>query len=418
MTERFVVTADRVCPAGGRSGSARSHAGIAPAIEDGAVLVECGKIAAIGSRREVIERANGALVIANASLITPGLVDAHTHSAWVGSRHDEYSVRLAGGDYEAIARAGGGIVSTMAAVRASSTEEITTALRSRLRRMASLGVTTVEVKSGYGLDEPGERKLLEAIADAARDPSLPRVVATYLALHAIPPDRRADRAAYVDDVAKRWLPAISNAGLARFVDVYVDRSAFTVDEGQTVFRAARDHGLGVRIHAGQFADVGAVEMACTHGAYSADHLEFVSRSALDAMAAAGTAAILLPTASWTLGQLPPPVEMMRQAGVTLVVASDANPGTAPTESLPLAMAMGALNYGMTAEESLLAATIHAARSLALEDTGALYEGASADLVLWNLPHERSLIQPWGVTQAAIVIGRGNVLYRHVETAAS
>ena len=396
MQERFVVAAGRVAP------------GSSPAFEDGAVLVEAGRVRAIGRRADVLAAAAGAPLIHDApeGVITPGLVDAHTHSAWMGSRHDEYAVRLGGGDYEAIAKAGGGIVSTMRAVRAATTESIVTSLRARLRRMAAMGVTTVEIKSGYGLDEEGERKQLEAIAEVARDPSLPRVVATYLALHAIPPERKADRAAYVDDVATKWLPAVAAAGLARFVDAYVDRAAFTVDEARTVLAKARALGLGVRIHAGQFADVGAAELAAELGAHSADHLECVSAAGLAAMAAKGTAAVLLPVASFTLGQAPPPVAAMRASGVRMIVASDANPGTAPTESLPLAMAMAARAYGLTPEETFDGATVHAARSLDLGDVGTLDLGASADLVVWRLPHERALIQPWGAPPIAAVIARG------------
>jgi imidazolonepropionase len=400
MQERFVVAAGRVAPVSG------------PAFVDGAVLVEGGRVRAVGPRAEVLAAAAGAPLICDEpdGTITPGLVDAHTHAAWVGSRHDEYAVRLAGGDYEAIAKAGGGIVSSMRAVRAATTETIVATLRARLRRMAAMGVTTVEIKSGYGLDEAGERKQLDAIAEVARDPSLPRVIPTYLALHAIPPERRDNRASYMDDVASRWLPAIAAAGLARFVDAYVDRAAFTVDEARTVLSRARALGLGVRIHAGQFADVGAAELAAELGAKSADHLEQVGPGGLLAMAAAGTAAVLLPVASFTLGQTPPPVAAMRAAGVRMVVASDANPGTAPTESLPLAMAMAARAYGLTPDETLYGATLHAAASLDLDDAGTLAIGASADLVVWRLPHERCLIQPWGAPPIALVIGRGRPLF--------
>lgn len=380
-------------------------------IEDGAVLVDGRAIAAVGRRAELAKAGAPVRFDAPGGTLTAGLVDAHTHAAWVGSRHDEYAIRLAGGDYEAIAKAGGGIVSSMRAVRAASVAEIAASLAARLRRMAAMGVTTVEVKSGYGLDEEGERKQLEAIAEVARDPSLPRVVPTYLALHAIPPERRADRDAYVDDVATRWLPAIARAGLCRFVDAYVDRNAFTVAEARRVLSVAREHGLGVRLHAGQFADVGACELAAELGAASADHLEVVGPSGIAAMAAAGVSAVLLPVASYTLGQAPPPVAALRTAGVALVVASDANPGTAPTESLPLAMAFAARSYGLTPQECLAGATENAARSLGLPDASTVRAGAAADLVLWALPHEHALVQPWGAPPVEAVIARGCVVAR-------
>jgi imidazolonepropionase len=389
----FVVAAGRVV-------TCDEALGLGPlgAFDDGAVLVERGRVAAVGPRREVLARAGGAPVLEDApgGLLSPGLVDAHTHAAWVGSRHDEYVARLAGEGYEAVARAGGGIVATMRAVRAAGAGELGAALRARLGRMARAGVTTCEVKSGYGLDEAGERAQLEAAAGAAGDASLPRVVPTYLALHALPPEAKADRARYVDDVVRRWLPAFARAGLARFVDAYVDRNAFTVAEAEALFAAARAEGLGARAHAGQFADVGGAELAARAGAASADHLENVSVAGLDALARAGVAAVLLPVASWALGQAPPPVDAMRRAGVRLVVASDANPGTAPTESLPLAMAFAARAYGLRDDEIWRGVTVEAARCLGLGgEVGVVRPGARADLALWLLPHERALLQPWG-----------------------
>jgi imidazolonepropionase len=386
--------------AAGRVVTCDDALGLGPlgAFDDGAVLVDRGRIAAVGPRRDVLARAGGAPVVADVAggLLSPGLVDAHTHAAWAGSRHDEYAMRLAGEGYEAIAAAGGGIVSTMRAVRAAGPGELAQVLRARLLRMARQGVTTVEVKSGYGLDEASERAQLEAAADAGADAALPRVVPTYLALHALPPEAKADRARYVDDVVRRWLPAIARAGLARYADAYVDRNAFRVDEAEALFEAARALGLGVRIHAGQFADVGGAQLAARSSAASADHLENVSTEGLDALARAGTAAVLLPVASFTLGQTPPPVDAMRRAGTRLVVASDANPGTAPTESLPLAMAFAARLYGLRDHEVWRGVTVEAARSLGLEgEAGMLREGVRADLALWNLPHERALLQPWG-----------------------
>jgi imidazolonepropionase len=390
---------------------ARAAAGDAlGVVEDGAVLVEGGAIAAVGRRAELAVRYPAARVIDHDGVITPGLVDAHTHAPWMGSRDGEYALRLAGAGYEEIAAAGGGIVASMRAVRAAGTAEIAAVLRARLSRMASLGVTTVECKSGYGLDEASERRQLEAVAEVAGDPGAPRVVPTYLALHALPPEANGDRPAFAARVATSWLPAIAAAGLCRFVDAYVDRSAFSVAEARPVLARARELGLGVRLHAGQFADVGGCELGAELGAASADHLEVVGPRGVEAMARAGVRAVLLPIAAFTLRQDPPPIAALRSAGVPLVVASDANPGTAPTESLPLALALAVRSYGLSPAEALLGATREAAASLGLgEITGALRPGLAADLVLWDLPHETALVQPWGVSRARAVWRAGALL---------
>lgn len=382
------------------------------AFEDGAIVIEGSVVAFAGARADLPARfAPLEARAVRAPLLTPGLVDAHTHAAWVGSRHDEYVAKLRGDGYEAIAARGGGIASSMRAVEAESVDAIAATLVARLRRMASLGVTTVEVKSGYGLRPELERRQLEAISLAARAPGVPRVVPTFLALHALPPEARGDearRAAYVDAAAS-LVREVARDGLARFVDAYVDRSAFRVDEARAVFLAAREAGLGIRVHAGQFADVGAVELAASLGARSADHLEHVSPAGLAAMTAAGVSAILLPLASFVLGQAAPDVAAMRAAGVRLVVASDANPGTAPSESLPLAMAFAARLYGLRVDEILAGTTAEAARCLELDDVGVLREGARADVAAWDLSHEDALLQPWGTARTRFVLRDGALL---------
>lgn len=414
--ERFAVTARRLVTCDPARAAPGDPLGV---LEDGAILVEGGAIVAVGPRAEILGRGGPARIAIEADgVVTPGLVDAHTHAPWVGSRDAEYAIRMAGGDYEAIAAAGGGILASMRAVRAADVGEIAAALRARLRRMAALGVTTVEAKSGYGLDEASERKQLEAIAEAARDPGLPRVVPTYLALHALPPEARgaphgqgaptdADRSAYAAEVARRALPAIAAAGLARYVDAYVDRSAFSVEDARLVLRRARELGLGARLHVGQFADVGGAELAAELGAASADHLEQVGPAGVEALARAGVAAVLLPVASFTLRQAPPPIAALRAAGVPLVVASDANPGTAPTESLPLALALAVRLYGLTVPEAILGATREAAAALGLGDvTGALRPGLRADIVAWDLPHENAIVQPWGAPRVRAALRDG------------
>jgi imidazolonepropionase len=273
--------------------------------------------------------------------------------------------------------------------------------------MASLGVTTVEVKSGYGLEPNHEKKQLAAIAHAAAQDGVPAVVPTLLALHALPTG--ADRSAYVARVADDLIPDVARQKVARFVDAYVDVHAFTVDEARTVCTAARAHGLGVRLHAGQFADVGGARLAASLGAASVDHLEHVSAGGVRALASAGVTVVLLPVASFSLDQPPPPVAFLRDAGVSLVVASDANPGTAPTESLPLALALAVRTYGLSPDEAILGATRVAAASLEQVDRGILREGLRADIVAWDLPHEHAIVQPWGVAKTSLVLVEGRTL---------
>jgi len=376
---------------------------------DGAVLLDEGRVAWVGPARDL--PADAALSFHDDATITPGLVDAHTHACWAGSRHAEYAVRMAGGDYEAIARAGGGILSTHRAVAAATETELARDLTARLRRMAQVGVTCVEVKSGYGLLPEHEEKQLRAIAAAATDPSLPAIVPTFLALHALPPEASHDREAYVRRAAEELVPRFAAAGLCEFVDAYVDQGAFRVDEARLVGQAATAAGLRVRLHLGQFADVGGAELCRELGAASADHLEHLGSQGIASLAAAGTSAVLLPVASFTLGQAPPPVAALRAAGVPLVVASDSNPGTAPTESLPLALALAVRAYGLSPAEALLGATRFAAASLGRAGSrGALVPGAFADLVVWDLPHEAAIVQPWGTPRTRRVLRDGVVIH--------
>jgi imidazolonepropionase len=383
-----------------------------PPIDDGGILYAGDVIVGVGPRAVIESLAGDAVIVLDApdAVVTPGLVDAHTHLAYAGSRHLEYEQKLAGADYEAIAKAGGGIASTRQAVADIDPTDLVNLLVRRLRRFARAGVTTVEIKSGYGLDEHTELKQLTAIAQAATFRGVPTIVPTFLALHALPLEFRADRAGYVRGVVERTLPEVVARGLARFVDCYVDRAAFTVAEAEAVLAAAEKLGLGSRLHVGQFADIGGAALAARFGAHSVDHMEHATDESLDALAESGTRVVLLPVASFSLHQAPPPVARMRERGLSLVVASDANPGTATTESLPLAMAMAARTYGLTVDEVLAGATHEAAQSLGLGDRGQLQPGARADFVVWDLPHEACLVQPFGAPPTRLVVAGGRVLY--------
>ena len=380
------------------------HPGVA--VDDAAIVVDGETVTWVGPRAALPDAFRGLPAVA-APLWTAGLVDAHTHAAWLGSRHAEYVMKLRGEGYEAIAARGGGILASMRAIEEDQTE-LADVLIQRLRRMRAMGVTTVEVKSGYGLEPHLERAQLEAIAVAARAEGVPRVVPTYLALHALPLRARKDaaaRAAYVAG-AIALTREVVREGFARFVDAYVDRNAFQVDEARGVAMAAKEAGAGVRLHVGQFADIGGAALAAEVGAASVDHMEHATLEGLDQLAKAGVRVGLLPVASFVLGQAPPEIAGMRRAGLRMFVASDANPGTAPTESLPLALAFAARSYGLTADEVLGGATVEAAASLDLPSVGRVAEGAAADLVGWELPHEDALLQPWGVRKAKHVFVRG------------
>ena len=389
-----IISADRIATCNG------------DAVDDGAIALAGGRVEAVGPRAEIAARFAGAETWTHRGLITPGLVDAHTHAVWIGSRAREYAMRMAGADYEAIAAAGGGIASSMHAVREASVDALTDALAGRLSRMAAMGVTTVEVKSGYGLSEEAERRQLEAVRRVAQRSDLPAVVATYLGMHAVPPEAES-RDAYAVSCT-RWLDGVAADRLARFADAYIDRSAFSVAQARPYLTRARDLGLALRVHVGQFADVGGAELCAELGAKSVDHVENISLEGARALAEAGVSVVLLPIASWTLDQAPPPIALFREHGINMAVASDSNPGTAPSESLPLAMSLAVRSYGLSVDEMLRGATVCAARTLDL-DCGVLAPGSPADIVLWDLPHEADLAQPWGVPKTRAVLRAGQVI---------
>ena len=325
-------------------------------------------------------------------LVTPGLIDCHTHLVFAGDRAAEFAERQRGVSYEEIARRGGGILSTVHATRAAGTEILLDAARPRLDALLREGVTAIEIKSGYGLTLEAEARMLEVARELGRRHGV-FVRTTYLAAHAVPPEFSGRSAEYVRVLARDWLPELARRGLVDAVDIYCDRGAFSAADAVVLFEVSRELGLPIKMHAGQFADVGGVEVATRFTALSCDHLEELGAGDATRMAAAGTVAVLLPVAYYTLGQTkPPPVALLRREGVPIAVATDCNPGTSPCASLLLAMNMACRLFALTPEEALAGVTHHAAQALGLAPgRGSLAPGAVADFVIWDLaaPHELS-----------------------------
>jgi imidazolonepropionase len=317
---------------------------------------------------------------AGGRLVVPGLVDCHTHLAFAGWRADEFAQRLAGKSYLEIAAAGGGIAATVAKTRAASDVELLSRCREHLVGMAALGITTVEAKSGYGLSTEQELRLLGLYRELGTGPQ--RIVATLLAAHVVPPEYRARRNAYVELIIGEIIPAVAGRGLARFCDVFVEESAFTAAEAREIFAAGQRHGLRAKLHADQLSSCGGAELAAEVGAVSADHLERVSEEGIRRLATAGVVAVSLPLATLYLGTAALPARRLLEAGVSVAVATDFNPGTAPSYHLPMAMTLACTLQRMTPAEVLKGATIVAARALSLEaDIGSLEPGKSADFAV-------------------------------------
>jgi imidazolonepropionase len=322
---------------------------------------------------------------AQGRLVVPGLVDCHTHLAFAGWRADEIEARMGGRTYQELAAAGGGIARTVAATRRISTDALVDLCARRLAQMVRLGVTTVEAKSGYGLDVDNEIRLLEAY-EALRQTQSVRIVSTLLAAHVVPREYAGRRKEYVEMVCGDLVPIVARRRLARFADVFVEESAFTPDEARAILRCAREHGLGAKLHVDQFTDGGGAALAAELNAVSADHLECVSAEGIARLARAGTVAVTLPLAALYLGRPLAPARSLIAAGVPVAVATDFNPGTAPTYHLPLAMLLAATLQRMTPAEVLKGVTIYAARAIGEASvTGSLEPGKRADFAIIDAP---------------------------------
>ena len=351
----------------------------------GAVASRAGRIAFVGPEADLPSPGGAETIDCGGRWITPGLIDCHTHLAYAGNRAAEFELRLTGASYEAIARAGGGIVSSVRDTRDASLERLVAETLPRLDALIAEGVTTVEVKSGYGLDLATEAKQLRAARLlAARRPV--GIITTFLGAHALPPGSDGDKDAYIAQVCEEMLPAIAAEGLADAVDAFCEGIAFSPDQVARVFAAARRHGLPVKLHADQLSDGGGARLAAEAGALSADHLEYASEAGVAAMARAGTVAVLLPGAFYFIREAQaPPVALFRGHGVPMALATDSNPGTSPLASLLLVMNMGATLFRMTVEECVAGVTREAARALGLlGQAGTLGLGKWCDLAIWSI----------------------------------
>ena len=378
-------------------------------IEDGALLTRGGRIEWVGRESERPPSPPAEVHDLGGAWVTPGLIDCHTHLVFAGNRANEYAERLRGKSYEQIARAGGGILSSVRAVRGASEAELFDESVPRLAALLGEGVTTVEIKSGYGLTLADEAKMLRVARALAR--AFPVTVrATLLAAHTLPPEFHGRADEYIDTIAGEWLPQLAAEGLVDAVDVFCERIAFTVAQAERLFEAAAALKLPVKMHAEQLANLGGTLMATRHRALSCDHLEFAGEAEARALAGAGTVAVLLPVAFYCLAEeKKPPVAALRAAGASMAVASDCNPGSAPGTSLLLAMSMATRLFGLTADEALLGATRNAARALGLQDErGSLAAGLAADFVVWNVRGVEELSYWIGFNPRRTVVRAGEV----------
>ena len=376
-------------------------------VEDGALGWKDGRITYAGPRSRLPEAARAAEVVdADGRLLTPGLVDCHTHLVFGGDRAGEFEQRLQGASYEQIARAGGGIVSTVRATRAADEETLLAQSLPRARALLADGVTTVEIKSGYGLDLEGERRMLRVARRLGEMLGL-QVRTTFLGAHALPPEFAGRADAYIDAVCD-WLPRLHGEGLVDAVDAFCERIGFDAAQTRRVFEAARALGLPVKLHADQLSDGGGAALVAGFGGLSADHVEHTSAAGVRAMADAGTVAVLVPGAFHVLRETTlPPLEAFRAEGVAMAVATDCNPGTSPLQSLRLAMSLACTHFRLTPEEALRGTTVNGARALGLADRGRLQPGLRADLVLWNAeqPAELAYWLGGGLRAASWIGGR-------------
>ncbi|MPY25651.1 imidazolonepropionase [Shewanella sp. YLB-07] len=384
------------------------------AITDAAIAVKEGKIAWVGPRSELPEFdvLSTPVYRGKGGWITPGLIDAHTHLVFAGSRANEFELRLQGASYEEIARSGGGIISTVKACREASEAELFELGRKRLNALAKEGVTTVEIKSGYGLDTETELKLLRVARELGKHHHVD-VKTTFLGAHAIPPEYKDDVEGYVDLVINEMLPAVIEEGLADAADVFCENIAFSVEQTERVLSAAKKAGLDIKLHAEQLSNLGGSAMAAKLGAKSVDHIEYLDEDGVIALSKSGTCATLLPGAFYFLRETQmPPIELLRKHKVPMVLASDYNPGSSPLCSSLLMLNMGCTLLRLTPEEALAGMTRNAAKALGIEDkVGVLETGMQADFCLWDITTPAELSYTYGVGACVDVVKNGHLVHQ-------
>lgn len=392
-----------------------------PCDDDHLRHIDAGVVAIHGDTITYVGPAEGAptqaacVVDAAGRAVLPGLVDPHTHLVFGGSRVDEFARRMAGEDYRTIAAEGGGIAHTVGCTRDASESELFELATARASRMRSLGVTSVEIKSGYGLRLEDELRTLR-VAGRLEEMGIVRTSPTFLGAHSVPPEFAEDRAGYITEVIDRMLPAVVEAQLAECCDVYCDDGAFDLSEARTVLQSAQAAGLQVRGHVGQFKDLGGAELLGAMGALSADHLEAVSDAGLDALAAGDVVGVLLPGAWRTLRQVPPEAERFRRAGVNMAVGTDLNPGTSPCVDLPLAAALAVRDAGMHPHEAILGITRYAAQAAGLPRAGTLRAGQLADVAIFPFTDARTLVYALGSPPAWQVYLGGQLVHHAPDSA--
>jgi imidazolonepropionase len=375
------------------------------ALPDAAIGVRDGRISWIGVQADAPPAMT--TLDGGGAWLTPGLIDCHTHIVHAGNRSGEFEARLNGASYEDIARAGGGIMSTVRATRAADSDELLRQSAPRVLRLLAEGVTTLEIKSGYGLAPDSEAAMLRTARRIGA--VLPvRVATTFLGAHALPPEYAGRPDDYIDDLCTQMLPQLARAGLVDAVDAFCERIGFSHAQTERVFTAAASLGLPVKLHAEQLSDQGGAALVARFKGLSADHLEHATQAGIDAMAAAGTVAVLLPGAYYFLREtVAPPIAALRAAGVPMALATDCNPGTSPLTSLLLAMNMACTLWRMTPLEALTGCTVHAARALGLQDEiGTLEVGKCADFALWDIARPADLAYAMGLNPCRLVVNRG------------
>ncbi|MFV1468325.1 MULTISPECIES: imidazolonepropionase [Idiomarina] len=365
-------------------------------IHDATVIINKGKIEFVGAAFDAPATPTAEVIDGNGGLLTPGLIDCHTHLVWAGSRANEFAQRLHGASYQEIAEQGGGIKSTVKSTREASQEKLLKLALERAETLMSQGVTSIEVKSGYGLDLENERKQLTVARQLAEQ--LPvNIKTTLLAAHAVPPEFKDNADGYIDEIIQNILPTLANEGLVDAVDAFCESIGFSPAQTEKVFEAAKKLRLPIKLHAEQITNQQGAKLAAEYQALSADHLEQLDEEGVKAMAENGTVAVLLPGAFYFLRDTQkPPVELLRKHGVPMAIATDANPGSSPIHNLPLMLQMAATFFHMTPEECLRGVTVNAAKALGEQKRGVIAEGCYADLALWNCQDAAELTYQFGV----------------------